>query len=181
MNENISSKSLNLEIYKEQIIKLHRAGYRARAIAKQLKVSEGLIKECLVNWGEVLHPPHPKKGIKQGKKYQQIPATFLSKTKQNAEERNIKYNISPKEIWTLYLQQNGKCYLTGDILDFAQSHRLGNVSLDRIDSNKDYTFENCALATKIANKSKMEFSVSIFTELCDKVSEHNTEIYKDIL
>lgn len=171
-----NSNTQILEINKEKIIRLHRNKVRVRAIAKQFKVNDGLIRECLVMWGETLHKRHRAKGSKNGKKYKEIPTTFFSHARQNAEERNIPYLITDSEVWKLYINQDGRCYLSGDKLDFSNSHRNGNVSLDRKDSNKDYTFDNCALTTKLTNKSKMDLSVEEYIEQSRKVSNNNDRI-----
>ena len=60
-----------------------------------------------------------------------------------AKKRKININITIKDAWNKFLEQNGKCALTGLQLWFPQhwgERRL--ASLDRIDNKRGYTIDN---------------------------------------
>lgn len=47
-----------------------------------------------------------------------------------------------------------------------------NLSLDRIDSTKDYTLSNVQLVCQIANQSKSDNSTASFLALCLAIAVH---------
>lgn len=76
----------------------------------------------------------------------------------------------------MFLEQEGKCALTGDKLYFKSS-RLDRIdskeqtaSLDRIDSSKGYIEGNVQWVHKKINLIKMDLSQEEFIEMCKKVS-----------
>lgn len=88
--------------------------------------------------------------------------------KNNAQKRNIDFYITKDEIKEIYNQQNGKCYYTD--FDFDIKVNRYRPSLDRIDSNKGYSKENCNLVLSIINNMKNDFSHSEFINLIHSVS-----------
>lgn len=93
-----------------------------------------------------------------------------------ATKRNIKVLISLEEANNMFQKQNGKCAITGLSLSFPE-HRKdtnSNASLDRIDSNKDYTVDNVQWVHKDVNKMKNDFSLTRFKEICKLVTDFGT-------
>lgn len=74
----------------------------------------------------------------------------------NAEKRNLNVKIRQEDINQLYIKQNGKCAITGQILTCNKS--LCDLSIDRINSNKHYTNNNLQLVLDSANQRKSDFS-----------------------
>jgi len=69
--------------------------------------------------------------------------------------------IGPQYCMNRYFEQNGKCVITGKILEFGPGkHTIGNnqnplgASIDRIDSEKGYIRDNIQILTWAANKMK---------------------------
>lgn len=76
---------------------------------------------------------------------------------ENAKSRNIKVLLTQDEIKSIIDQP---CYYCGE---------TKNIGIDRIDSNKDYTLDNCVPCCKICNRMKNKFSLSVFLDKIDKI------------
>lgn len=97
--------------------------------------------------------------------------TFMCRIIRNAKIRDIPFNLSIDYLWELYEQQNGKCALSGLEIPFGKSTiDSSDASLDRIDSNKEYSKDNVQWVHKDINKMKMELDEKRFIELCKLVS-----------
>jgi dCMP deaminase len=104
-----------------------------------------------------------------------IPLSHLNSIKQNATKRNLEYRVYPKYLWELFLQQNRRCPLTGDILIFTPERDAGGTrsifttaSLDRIDSNIGYIEGNVRWVHKIVNKMRLNMTDEEFLNWCKK-------------
>lgn len=94
-----------------------------------------------------------------------IPLTFLqhiyTTARIGAEARNISFDLSPFALVKLAMKAKGECMLTGIPWDFTTSNergkRLWRPSLDRIDSMKGYTEENCRLIAAAVNIALSDF------------------------
>lgn len=74
----------------------------------------------------------------------------------NAKNRDLDVTITHNQIFELYLKQNGKCALTGQVLTCNKT--MCDISIDRINSNGHYTPDNVQLVTDSANKRKGDLS-----------------------
>lgn len=99
--------------------------------------------------------------------------SFINGFKTKAKKRNIYFSdsITPKFIEELLKKQDFKCELTGDLLYFKNKSNT-NISIDRINSDKDYTVDNIQLVTKQANICKHILNNKEFLEFCNKVVNH---------
>lgn len=109
--------------------------------------------------------------------------------KYQAKIRKIKFSVSIEYLWNLYLQQEGKCALSGtDIclkskksgstitsvnngyrnLDYSKF----NASLDRIDSSKGYIEGNVQWVERKINIMKNNLLQKDFINLCNLVSNY---------
>lgn len=109
--------------------------------------------------------------------YGDISKTQYSNIKNNARIRNIAFEVSIEDLWEVYLNQDGKCALSGVSIGFIACKK-GNASLDRIDSTKPYTKDNIWWVHKDINLAKQSLSVNDFIELCEKVVTHAHENHK---
>ena len=81
----------------------------------------------------------------------------------NAKKRNIDVFIKLQDIINLYNEQEGLCKITGMKMTNKCSKRESkqhiinkwNISIDRVDSNKDYTKDNIQLLSSIVNRIKI--------------------------
>lgn len=90
----------------------------------------------------------------------------LTNSKKRAKKFGWKCDLSLPYLAELWINQNGKCSLTGQWLDHS-SGTLDNknpyrTSVDRIDNNKGYVKGNVRLLTHWANNAKSTWSDSIF-------------------
>jgi CRISPR/Cas system Type II protein with McrA/HNH and RuvC-like nuclease domain len=82
------------------------------------------------------------------------------------DSEKLKFNW--RDVMAL-LEENPRCYLTGDILDLEN---LNTISLDHkvpVSRGGDNTINNMGLCTKDANQSKAALTVDEYIELCKKV------------
>ena len=95
-------------------------------------------------------------------------------TRTHRGRRNpLKFNLSLTKIEELYEQQNHQCALSGISIEPDLTKRLQqqNLSIDRIDSFKDYEDDNIQLVDKRINMMKGSLSNEEFIELCIKVAD----------
>lgn len=89
-------------------------------------------------------------------------------------EYNRIYDISILDLIEILQKQRGRCALSGRLFTYASNYKdLNTVSIDRIDSSKDYTKDNIQLVIDIINKAKNVLSNSEFISLCKEVCESN--------
>lgn len=88
-----------------------------------------------------------------------------------AKCRNLEISITIEDAWNKYLQQNGKCAISGvDITLRGQEigisskyvHKKTTASLDRIDSKNGYTLDNIQWIHKDLNQMKSDRSMQTF-------------------
>jgi hypothetical protein len=108
--------------------------------------------------------------------YEEIPGSYIGKKKFDSKKRHIRYAVSKKHLWELFLKQNRKCALSGRDIKFqtCQGDYSATASLDRIDSSKGYVKGNIQWLHKDVNRMKQEFEEKYFIGLCKDVVDHNT-------
>lgn len=109
--------------------------------------------------------------------YEDISSRFIRNLRNNARRRNIDFNIEAKDVWNVYLKQNKRCSLSGELIFFNPLNKVTNTqtaSVDRIDSSKDYSIENIQILHKDINMLKFKYDQDFFIELCKKVADHHT-------
>ncbi len=98
--------------------------------------------------------------------------------------KSINILISKTDIVNLNIQQKGYCALTGHPLTYIignktkeDQHKFShyNMSIDRKDSNKDYTIDNIQLVCVAINYMKGDLSDEQFISLCKKIVEYNQQ------
>lgn len=95
--------------------------------------------------------------------------------KTRIKRKNLEINITKEYVNKLFLEQGGKCKLTGIEITLPKSwkDRSYSASLDRIDSNLGYIIGNVQWVHKHINVMKNTFPEEIFIYLCSKVAEKN--------
>lgn len=112
--------------------------------------------------------------------YKHITGSHWNNIKKDAKKRDIKVEITIQEASDLLEKQNFKCALTGETLIMAATHKeylqgLRTASLDRIDSNKDYSLDNIRWIHKEINLMKLDYNDEEFIKWCTKVSNNFPE------
>jgi len=104
----------------------------------------------------------------------------LQKLEKRARRKNIPFSLTPN--WIRDKLDAGRCEVTG--LPF-KTHRDPYVnpyypSIDRVDSNKGYTENNCQMVCHMYNTAKCEFPEEVFAywaaAFVKKYEEDNNEI-----
>jgi hypothetical protein len=80
--------------------------------------------------------------------------------------KDIKFLISLNEAEELLIKQDFKCALSGIPISFVDK----TASLDRINSNKDYSVDNIQWVHKTINKMKTDLPQDEFLEFCRKIT-----------
>jgi hypothetical protein len=111
--------------------------------------------------------------ISNWKGYGEVSGTYFSSIIHGAKERNISLDITIKQIWNLFLEQNKKCSLTGLDLFLRENHREKTASLDRINSKKGYTIDNVQWVHKNIQLMKNKYSQEEFIKFCKLVADHH--------
>ena len=102
------------------------------------------------------------------KGYKNIPGKVLSRLKNGAKQRGLKFEITIEDIQEKYEQQHYCCALTGIPVLFGM-----NASVDRIDSEKDYTKDNIQIVLNVVNIMKRDIPEDLFIMLCKAVAERH--------
>lgn len=101
---------------------------------------------------------------------QNLTGSIFTKTKINAKRRKIQFHLTREDVYDMAEYQEEKCALTGQKLD------SDNVSIDRADSNKPYTFWNTRLITKRVNFIKLTLTEGQLWDVCKIVIDKNLNI-----
>lgn len=93
-----------------------------------------------------------------------------------SRDKGIEYNLTVKFLENLFLKQEGKCALTGELLTVPQKARdVFTISLDRIDSSKGYTEDNVQWVHKDVNILKMDNSDEELVYWAEKLANYNKD------
>jgi hypothetical protein len=111
----------------------------------------------------------------QWKGHGEFSGVFFGTIRHGAKIRHLDFEITPNEIWELFLKQKRICALTGLPLKFStlSGGKDGTASLDRIDSSKGYVTGNIQWVHKDINIMKMAKSNAEFIEYCRMVVKNN--------
>lgn len=104
-----------------------------------------------------------------------LPRTYWTRLRAGAVARRLDFEISQKQAWEKFQQQNGRCALSGVELSMTgiQSGQM-TASLDRIDSSRGYHYDNVQWVHKTINQIKMNLPQSEFITWCRRVNVHTT-------
>lgn len=104
---------------------------------------------------------------RKSKRIATLSQAYLNTVKYGALTRNIEFDITLEQVWSLYEKQNRKCALTGLEIEFDLSRKKGynqTASIDRIDSLSGYTVDNIQIVHKDINKMKFDLEQDKFLE-----------------
>lgn len=111
--------------------------------------------------------------------YEEIRAEYWGRVLRGARERNIPVTITIQQAWDIFLKQNRRCALSGEILHFPSTRKTSKystASLDRIDSYKGYEINNVQWIHKSLNTMKMNMLEPEFLDWCKKIT-----IYRNLI
>lgn len=104
--------------------------------------------------------------------YEEISSTYWKNLKNGAKTREIDFLVTPEEAWNLYINQNRKCALSGQVIGFERC-KNNTASLDRIDVTKPYIIGNLQWVHRDINFAKQSMDNSEFIKMCKLVAEFN--------
>lgn len=131
------------------------------------------------------HPFYGKFGkySNSWKGFGDISGRYWRRVIEGAKHRNLNLDITIEDAWNQFLNQNGKCALSGVLLQLGLNRGLsfyaGNASLDRIDSTKGYTKDNIQWIDKKVNLMKMNIEQSEFVNWCKLIVSHKLGLILD--
>jgi len=102
----------------------------------------------------------------------EVSKRFFNQYKAQAKRRSLSFNITAEDIWNLYIKQNKRCVLTGNVLVFSERTQTlsdTSVSIDRIKTNIGYEKNNIRIIDKKVNLIKWEYSDEEFLKLCKTI------------
>jgi hypothetical protein len=88
------------------------------------------------------------------------------------KRKTVEVFISIQYIKDIWEKQEGQCAYTKLPLT-SEAHQLNTVSLDRIDSSKDYVEGNIQLVCVPINRMKLDMTEDRFIELCSLVTKNS--------
>jgi hypothetical protein len=94
-----------------------------------------------------------------------------ARTEYRHNSHDIKVMMTMEDAWNIFEKQNRRCALTGLHIYMGRSGER-TASLDRIDSFKDYTIDNCQWVHKTINRSKWHLTHSRYLEMCKMIVNH---------
>ena len=101
-----------------------------------------------------------------------LDARFNQLIKSASRRKNIECCISTDDLYNCWQNQNGLCAYTKLPLT-SKAYQLNTVSLDRIDSGKDYTADNIQLVCVPVNRMKLDMTEDQFINLCRLVAQNS--------
>lgn len=145
-------------------------------ISKELNISMITIKYYLNKYGIKINNCYDVKSGKENARWSgfgDISGSYWSSLLHGANRRGINFNITKEYAWEIFLKQDRKCSMCGDVLFFEIENMNGQTaSLDRIDSSKGYIAGNVQWIHKDINKMKWDMKIDNFIDLCKKISNN---------
>lgn len=124
--------------------------YTRKDHAKQSSLNDWRCKKCTSK--DKLFSSNSPVGNKQ---------RLFNRFKKSAKERGIIWGLSIDDMFKKF---DGKCALTG--WDISIEYKEETASLDRIDSEKAYIFENVQWVHTMVNMCKNKYDQKRFIEMC---------------
>lgn len=146
-----------------------KCGYKKES--RKYSIIRGVVKKC--------RNCKKKEGFNNGRfsGYQDIGGYYVGQLREGAYRRGLEFNINPKQMWSLLVEQDFKCALSGLPITVSRSivNKKNNqtASLDRIDSRRGYTKDNIQWVHKEINQMKSCRKDEDFIFLCKAVALHN--------
>jgi hypothetical protein len=106
-----------------------------------------------------------------------ISKSYFYALSEGAAKRNLSFKVTIDFLWNLFLKQDGKCALTGEIICFPKT-RLDTkytASLDRIDAKNGYTESNVQWVHRDVNYAKQQMNNKEFLNLVKKIYEYSVK------
>lgn len=107
-----------------------------------------------------------------------ITGSMVYRIKRDAARRQIRFSITPTDMWEQFILQEGKCAITGKEIvlpkdRIAERSYDYTASLDRKNSDLPYMASNIQWVHKVVNRMKWDLPQNEFIEWCGIVFNAN--------
>jgi len=96
--------------------------------------------------------------------------------KKRAKDKGRDYSLSAKIVGQMWRAQDYRCFYTKiEMLPYHPNIKRNPyaASIDRIDSSKGYTPDNCVLCLYVVNRMKSDMPLDEFLSICHSISKEN--------
>lgn len=102
----------------------------------------------------------------------------LSTSKESSEKRGLKWDLDYETLQSIYINQDGKCAISGEKLSFERVPRKSKESrtlmtIDRIDNSRGYLKDNIQFVTLQVNQAKSSYSMEDLLIMCENILTFN--------
>ena len=105
-------------------------------------------------------------------RYEDILYSWFDVKRRGARDRGLTWDLTIEGLWNLYITQNKKCALSGVDIGWAKTGLTATASIDRIDSNGIYEYNNIQWVHKDVNLMKNHLNQEYFVQMCKLVSSN---------
>jgi len=96
-------------------------------------------------------------------------AKIIGAAKHRAKKFNRSFDLTADQVIGMYRRCGGRCEVTGIPMEFKSKVTAENKpwrpSLDRIDSSKGYTLDNCRIVCHAVNVAMMNWGESVIEKI----------------
>lgn len=126
-----------------------------------------ICKDCSRHHGRKLYAKNRKSMT-----LEKISVLRIKNAKGRALRKSLDFNLTVDDFIKMYVEQKGLCFYSGEklCLNLAEDE---SVSIDRTDSKKGYTKDNCVLTTYRVNVMKNSLESNHFISICKKIAKKN--------
>lgn len=163
-------------------------GFSCREIGFHRKLSENAVQIILRDGGIENLPEFKKSNKINNNRYKEkrvrmglikISPGLISRWKKGARDRGIKWNVTNQELEEILEKQKEKCYYTGvemfvSSIEARIRENSGDpkmISLDRKNSDLDYSKDNLVFCCASINYAKNDYGFDQFNEFIDSFSQ----------
>lgn len=97
-----------------------------------------------------------------------------------AQARGIIFAVTEDDVLQRFVEQQGKCALTGESMTLESGTRIDRaraaLSIDRIESSRNYTIDNIHLVCRVINLMKSDMSLEEFGRWCSRMVLHGLDM-----
>ena len=93
-----------------------------------------------------------------------------SEVSKRRRKKDIEFFINYTELEKIYKNQNGRCFFTGIPLEKGI---YGGPSIERIESNGNYDYDNCVLSFTHFNNMKSDIKITDFLKYIVEIVKNN--------
>lgn len=104
---------------------------------------------------------------------------LMTSVRSGASARGILVAINDDDVLGLYMKQEGRCAITGETMTYRRGTRQAKerhaVSVDRVNSQRNYTIDNIHLVCRIVNLMKSDMPLEEFGWWCQRIVLNNLQ------